>query len=119
MMRLVATLIVMLGLVGCATSPQPPQPREIVVRAEPQAALEAGVAMLASRGFVIRRADAELGDVEAVLASRPPLTVRYRLDATPAGTRIALSGRRGGQPVAPYVFDTLLVDIQARLGESP
>jgi len=115
---LVAACLV-LSLVGCATTSVPPQTRSLVVEAAPSTALEAGVAMLTARGFVIRRADADLGDVEAVLASRPTLAVRYRLEATEQGTRITLSGQRGGQPVPPYVFDALLIDVQEQLGELP
>ncbi|GAB3352198.1 MULTISPECIES: hypothetical protein [Chromohalobacter] len=115
---LVASFVV-LSVGGCATTSTPPQTRTLVVEAEPTSALEAGVAMLTARGFVIRRADVDLGDVEAVLAARPTLEVRYRIEATEQGTRITLSGQRGGQSVPPYVFDTLLIDVQERLGELP
>lgn len=115
---LVASFVV-LSVGGCATTSTPPQTRTLVVEAEPTSALEAGVAMLTAHGFVIRRADVDLGDVEAVLAARPTLEVRYRIEATEQGTRITLSGQRGGQSVPPYVFDTLLIDVQERLGELP
>lgn len=115
---LVASFVV-LSVGGCATTSTPPQTRTLVVEAEPTSALEAGVAMLTARGFVIRRADVDLGDVEAVLAARPTLEVRYRIEAAEQGTRITLSGQRGGQSVPPYVFDTLLIDVQERLGELP
>ncbi|NWO10679.1 hypothetical protein HLV40_09750 [Chromohalobacter salexigens] len=123
MSRLLGVLLVasflVLSVGGCATTSAAPQTRTLVVEAEPSTALEAGVAMLTARGFVIRRADVDLGDVEAVLAARPTLEVRYRLEAAEQGTRVTLSGRRGGQPVPPYVFDTLLIDVQERLGELP
>ncbi|MHB0776133.1 hypothetical protein [Halomonas sp. WWR20] len=112
-------LAALMALSGCAFSPTQPETRSIAVAAERDQALRAGLEMLVERGFVIRHADADLGRVDAILASRPAYEVRYDVEAENGSTRIALSGRRGGQPLAPITLDPLLNDVSARLGLAP
>ena len=113
--------VVML-LAGCATSALAPAERAIVVASPVGEALEAGITVLVERGFVIRLADAELGRVDAVRAARPGYMVYLQASAvTPAeaGTRLALSGQRGGRYIEPWRFDTLLAEIAARIEGRP
>lgn len=114
-MSRVAVLLLLATLVGCATTTAPPPERQIEVTATSDRALAAGLDVLVERGFVIQLADPELGRVDAVLASRPGYEVRYETRTTPGGTQISLSGRQGHRPIEPHRFDTLLVEIAARL----
>lgn len=113
-------MIAALLLAGCATSVPAPPERAIVVASPVDEALETGIAVLVERGFVIRLADADLGLVDAVRAARPPYVVRLEASAVEraeaeSGTRLALSGQRGGSYIEPWRFDTLLAEIAARL----
>ncbi|WP_163648176.1 hypothetical protein [Modicisalibacter sp. 'Wilcox'] len=115
MKRLLIAGVLMGLLAGCASLASPPPTRAVQVAAAPDAALSAGVAVLAERGFVIQMADAALGRVDAVLASRHGYALTLETQAADGGTRLVLSGRQGGQPVDPARFDDLLAAIRARL----
>ncbi|SDL43082.1 hypothetical protein SAMN05661010_01693 [Modicisalibacter muralis] len=108
-------LSALLLLAGCATSVPAPPERAVVVAGPVDEVLETGVEVLIERGFVIRLADAELGRVDAVRAARPGYVVRLEASAAASGTRLALSGRRGGSYIDPWRFDTLLAEIAARV----
>jgi len=121
-------LIGILSLTGCAVSPQA-QPRSIAVQATVNETLKATLAMLAERGFVIRHGDGDLGQIDAVLASRSGYEVHAQVTSggeRPTGlvmqngdTFLTLSGRRGGQPLNATELDPLFIDIQDRLGLLP
>ncbi|HET8791139.1 MAG TPA: hypothetical protein VFM75_08000 [Modicisalibacter sp.] len=117
-------LVTVALLAGCVTSPPPLPERAIIVASPVDEALETGIEVLVERGFVIRLADAELGRVDAVRAARPGYVVRLEASAakqagTESGTRLALSGRRGGSYIEPWRFDTLLAEIAARIEGRP
>lgn len=117
-------LMALLLLAGCATTSQPLPERAMVVAGPVDEVLETGIEVLVERGFVIRLADAELGRVDAVRAARPGYLVRLEVSDVKAagaesGTRLALSGRRGGRSIDPVRFDTLLAEIAARIEERP
>ncbi|OLO05154.1 hypothetical protein [Salinicola socius] len=130
-LRQVAGLSVLIGcllLSACAVSPQA-QPRSISVQATAQETLKATLSMLAERGFVIRHGDGNLGQIDAVLASRSGYEVHAQVTSggeRPAGlvmqngdTYLTLSGRRGGQPLEAVELDPLFIDVQNRLGLLP
>lgn len=118
----------MLLLTACAVSPQP-QPRSIAVQATTEETLKATLAMLAERGFVIRHGDGDLGQIDAVLASRSGYEIHAQVTSggeRPPGlvmqsgdTYLTLSGRRGGQPLDALALDPLFIDVQNRLGLLP
>ena len=115
-------LTALLLLAGCATTSQPLPERAMVVAGPVDEVLETGIEVLIERGFVIRLADAELGRVDAVRAARPGYLVRLEVSdekAAGSGTRLALSGRRGGRSIDPVRFDTLLAEIAARIQGRP
>ncbi|SHF38111.1 hypothetical protein SAMN02745148_02495 [Modicisalibacter ilicicola DSM 19980] len=111
----VRVMLLMVWLAGCASTPAAPPERQVEVDAGSEHVLRTGLDVLVERGFVIRFADAQLGRIDAVFASRPGYEVRLATSAIPAGTRLALSGRQGGQAIEPYRFDPLLVEITSRL----
>lgn len=125
---LAGLLVAMIALSGCAVS-QPAQPRSIAVQASADETLKATLSMLAERGFVIRHGDGDLGQIDAVLASRSGYEVHAQITTggeRPAGlvmqngdTYLTLSGRRGGQPLDALSLDPLFIDVQNRLGLLP
>lgn len=114
---MIISLLALLG--GCATAPMAPEPRAFVLPVERQAALAAGIELLAERGYVIRHADAELGRADAVSATWPGYRLRLDVEESPHGALISLSGQRGNQPLAPESLDPLLVELQSALGLAP
>lgn len=112
-------LLLVAWLAGCASSPVPLPERQIKLTAAPDRVLKAGLSVLVERGFVIQLADADLGRIDAVRASRPGYAVRLETQATTAGTQLTLSGRQGRQAIAPQRFDRLLEDITQRLEVGP
>ncbi|WP_043528403.1 hypothetical protein [Litchfieldella xinjiangensis] len=116
---LVLMLVMALSLSACATTPAPVETRSLAFEARPPQILEAGVAMLMERGYVVRFADVELGRVEAVSATWPGYRITLQVEPEGTASRVAFSGRRDRQPIASYHFDPLLVDLQARLGLAP
>jgi len=113
--RLIA-ILVMAAFAGCASYPDPPEARDVVVAASPRQVLVEGLAVLIERGFVIRHADLDLGRLDAMLATWPGY--RLRLDALANGegaTRLSVSGYRGRQPLAPESLDALLAELLAKL----
>lgn len=121
-------LVGLLLLTACAVSPQP-QPRSIAVQATAEETLKATLTMLAERGFVIRHGDGDLGQLDAVLASRSGYEIHAQITSggeRPPGlvmqngdTYLTLSGRRGGQPLDALALDPLFIDVQNRLGLLP
>lgn len=116
---LVLIVLALCLLSGCAFSSVQPETRSITVAASADRALEAGMAMLVDRGFVILHADADLRRVDAARASRPAYEITYRVEQQAGAARVILSGRRGGRPLEPVALDPLLNDISARLGLAP
>ncbi|WP_251977620.1 hypothetical protein [Salinicola avicenniae] len=128
--RLGAGLLVltMALFAGCAVVPED-QPRSISLTSAPDATLRATLAMLAERGFVIRHADSDLAQIDAVQASRSGYEIHAEVssgDTVPPGlvlrngdTYLTLSGRRGGQPLGAVELDPLFIDVQQRLGAVP
>ena len=112
-------VMLMVLLAGCATTSARLPERQITVEASGEQVLQAGLEVLVERGFVIRFADAELGRIDASFAARPGYEVRLSTDSISTGTRLALSGRQGGQAIEPYRFDPLLVEITSRLERDP
>lgn len=119
MKRLVALSILLLVLAatvtGCAMTRVAPSERLVVVDATPRQTLTSAINELVERGFVIRLANAELGRVDAVLASRSGYVLTLETREAAAGTRLSIHGRQGGQPLDPARFDPLVAAIQARL----
>jgi hypothetical protein len=115
-------------LTACAVTPQA-QPRSIAVQASADETLKATLAMLAERGFVIRHGDGDLGQIDAVLASRSGYEMHAQVTSggeRPPGlvlqngnTYLTLSGRRGGHPLEAVELDPLFIDVQNRLGLLP
>lgn len=108
-------LMLAASITGCATSRVAPSERLAVVDATPRQTLASAIDELVERGFVIRLADAELGRVDAVLATRSGYVLTLQAREAASGTRLAIHGRQGGQPLDPARFDPLLAAIQARL----
>lgn len=120
MTRKIFLTAIVLMLAGCATtSSPPPEPRSLIYEAPPSRVLEAGLAMLMERGYVIRHADADLGRAEAVAATWPGYRIVFEVTAEGERSRVSFSGRRGDQALLPQSLDPLLVDLQARLGLAP
>ncbi|WP_162617993.1 hypothetical protein [Salinicola halophilus] len=127
-MRLALALLAALWLGGCAVAPAP-EPRSISLNADPDATLRATLAMFAERGFVIRHADGDLRQVDAVLASRSGYQIHAEVttgDTPPPGlalrqgdTYLSLSGRQGGQPLDAVALDPLFIDVQNRMRSQP
>lgn len=122
MRRLVPVTVLLLMLAasvtGCATSRVAPGERLAVMDATPLRTLASAIDELVARGFVIRLANAELGRVDAVLATRSGYVLTLVASPATAGTRLAIQGRQGGQPLDPVRFDALLAAIQARLAST-
>ncbi len=122
---LIALLALVLGagLGGCAAAPSPAVPATRTVTVAPATVLEASLALLMERGYVIRHADAELGRLEAVIARWPGY--RVRLEAGRVGgnggeaTRLAMTAWRGGRPLPPGLVEPLLTELDGRLPMGP
>ncbi|WP_136066317.1 hypothetical protein [Modicisalibacter radicis] len=116
-LALLSTLLLMLAaaVTGCATSRVAPSERLVVVDATPRQTLASAIDELVERGFVIRLADAELGRIDAVLATRSGYVVTLETSEAASGTRLSIHGRQAGQPLDPARFDSLIAAIQARL----
>ncbi|MDW5378346.1 hypothetical protein R6258_15585 [Halomonas sp. HP20-15] len=119
-MKCLASMSILLMLLaasvtGCATSRVAPSERLAVMDATPRQTLSSAIDELVARGFVIRLANAELGRVDAVLATRSGYVLTLEASEAASGTRLAIQGRQGGQPLDPARFDALLAAIQARL----
>lgn len=114
-----AVLLLMALLTGCVSSPTPLPERQFDVAAPRTSVLSAGLEVLVERGFVIQLADAGLGRIDAVRASRPGYRVRLGAEETEAGTRLTLSGSLGRQAIAAQRFDRLLAEIAERLEVGP
>jgi hypothetical protein len=112
-------LLVLLLMTGCAASPQAPEPRELAMTAPPEQTLREVVGLLMEEGYVIRRADAEQGRVEAVLARWPGYRVEVMVTPEGQGSRTSLTATRSGRPLPPHTLDPLLAELQRRVGLAP
>lgn len=118
MMRLVAVLLVLALLAGCAT-PAPSAPaRSMPVAVSADRAVHEALALLMEQGYVITTADGSLGRIDASLARWPIYRVEVRVTDTPTGASILLQGYRGGQTLSPDVVEPLFIELQHRLGRA-
>ncbi|MFI0472290.1 hypothetical protein ACGLWX_06140 [Halomonas sp. HMF6819] len=124
-------------LAGCAT-PQPAEPRELRFNATPERTFREAVDLMVAQGYVIRHADLALGRAEASLARWPEYRLLLRVEpfgapqsaalkgtsnqtaaSQAASSQVSVSALRGATPLAPYLLDPWLVELQQRLGEAP
>ncbi|WNL38468.1 hypothetical protein RN346_14385 [Halomonas sp. PAMB 3232] len=124
-------------LAGCAT-PQPANPRELRFNATPERTFREAVDLMVAQGYVIRHADLALGRAEASLARWPEYRLLLRVEPSgaprgaagqgtsdqtassqAASSQVSVSALRGATPLAPYLLDPWLVELQQRLGEAP
>ncbi|WP_252106200.1 MULTISPECIES: hypothetical protein [unclassified Halomonas] len=124
-------------LAGCAT-PQPADPRELRFNATPERTFREAVDLMVAQGYVIRHADLALGRAEASLARWPEYRLLLRVEpfgapqsaalqgtsnqtaaSQAASSQVSVSALRGATPLAPYLLDPWLVELQQRLGEAP
>ncbi len=111
----------LLGMLGaCATTSSLPPPERIEhFNASPDQLLQATMAALAERGFVIVYGDHALGDLRASYAARPEWRVEAHVAADPRGSELQLRGWRGRSALAVGDLDRLATSIAERLGEGP
>lgn len=119
MRRVIAVVVVLVGLAGCATSSPPPVPRTLDLPTPPALTLREAAGLLMERGYVIRHGDLELGRLEAVLARSPGYRVRLEVMPDAGQTRLSATASRGGRGLPPRILDPLLTDLQSRLGLLP
>lgn len=107
-------------LAGCATTGSlPPLERLEHYRAPPEQVMQATMATLAERGFVIVYGDHALGDIRASYASRPEWRVEAHVGTDSRGSELRLRGWRGRAGLGVADFDQLATAIAERLGEGP
>lgn len=122
LLRWLSLSIVLSALVvitGCATTQQPQAPRELHYVAPMEQTFRAAVELMVAQGYVVRHADLALGRAEATLARWPEYRLQLQVSEVNSGSRVSVSARRGNQPLAPYLLDPWLVELQAKLGEAP
>ncbi|WP_457808713.1 hypothetical protein [Kushneria sp. EE4] len=114
-------LAVLLGLVtGCATTASLPPPERIEhFNASSDRVMQATMASLAERGFVIVYGDHALGDIRASYAARPEWRVEAHVVNASRGSELQLRGWRGRAALGVADFDRLATSIAERLGEGP
>ncbi|UYG00457.1 hypothetical protein [Halomonas sp. GD1P12] len=140
--KAVALVLATALLAGCAT-PQPANPRELRFNATPERTFREAVDLMVAQGYVIRHADLALGRAEASLARWPEYRLLLRVEPSgaprgaagqgtsdqtassqaassqAASSQVSVSALRGATPLAPYLLDPWLVELQQRLGEAP
>lgn len=118
MRRLALSGLLLISLVGCATTPAPQEPpREMYTQATPQAALHESLALMMERGYVITQADGNLGRIDAALGRYPGYRVEIRVTQdSGGGSRIAIQALGGGRALPSNVVEPLFIDLQSRLG---
>ncbi|MFG6665883.1 hypothetical protein ACGK9R_02100 [Halomonas sp. HNIBRBA4712] len=113
-----AVLLGLASLVGCATT-QPLDARELRFAAAPERTFREAVDLMIAQGYTIRHADLALGRAEASLARWPEYRLLLRVEPAGAASAVSVSALRGSTPLAPYLLDPWLVELQQRLGEAP
>ncbi|MFC0337996.1 hypothetical protein SAMN05421848_2635 [Kushneria avicenniae] len=116
----IMVLLLLSVLAGCATTGSLPPPERLeYYRATPEQVMQATMASLAERGFVIVYGDHALGDIRASYASRPEWRVEAHVGTAPRGSELRLKGWRGRAGLDVAEFDRLTTAIAERLGEGP
>ncbi|GHC26677.1 hypothetical protein GCM10010082_19870 [Kushneria pakistanensis] len=114
----VALLLVV--TVGCATTTSLAPPERLEhFNASSDQLMQATMASLAERGFVIVYGDHALGDIRASYAARPEWRVEAHIEDSPRGSELQLRGWRGRSALAVGDLDRLTTAIAERLGEGP
>ncbi|WP_136249027.1 hypothetical protein [Halomonas borealis] len=109
-------VLLLLWLSGCAVTPAPSVPATRTHEAGPASVLEASMALLMERGYVIRHADVALGRLEAVIARWPGYRVLLEVEAVEGESRLAMRAYRGSRPLPPRLVEPLLAELSERLG---
>ncbi|REC94638.1 hypothetical protein [Kushneria indalinina] len=114
-------MAMLLGMVtGCATTTSLPPPERLEhFDAPPERVMQATMASLAERGFVILYGDHALGELRASYAARPEWRVEAHVAAEQRGSELRLRGWRGEAALGVGEFDRLATSIAERLGEGP
>lgn len=123
-MRWVVRGLVMLlmlgGLSACATTTSLPPPERLEhFNAPPEQVMQATMATLAERGFVIVYGDRALGELRASYAARPEWRVEAHVTQDSRGSELNLRGWQGRAALGVGDFDRLVTAIAERLGEGP
>ncbi len=121
MMGLSKTLVAFLCagvLAGCAATP-PADPRELRFDATAERTFREAVDLMMAQGYVVRHADLALGRAEASLARWPEYRLLLKVEPLDRASRVSVTALRGATPLAPYLLDPWLVELQQRLGEAP
>lgn len=116
--RWVGVMLLGAWLTGCATT-SPSVPRELVYPASVDTTFRSAVELMMKQGYVIRHADLTLGRAEASLARWPEYRLQLQVSEAGSGSQVSVMAWRGNQPLAPYLLDPWLVDLQATLGLAP
>ncbi|ARS53038.1 hypothetical protein [Kushneria konosiri] len=113
-------LVLMAGMTACATTSSLPPPERLQhFNASPDQVMQATMATLAERGFVIVYGDHALGELRARYASRPEWRVEAHVAGDASGSELQLKGWQGNAALGVGDFDRLTTDIAERLGEGP
>lgn len=118
--RALFMLALMGSLAACATTSSLPPPERLQhFNAPPDQVLQATMATLAERGFVIVYGDHALGELRARYASRPEWRVEAHVIDASRGSELQLQGWQGNAALGVGDFDRLTTAIAERLGEGP
>lgn len=113
-------LLMLAGLSACATTTSLPPPERLEhFRAPPEQVMQAAMATLAERGFVIVYGDHALGELRASYAARPAWRVEAHVARDLRGSELQLKGWQGRVALGVGEFDRLATAIAERLGEGP
>ncbi|WP_456269313.1 hypothetical protein M1D97_03200 [Kushneria sp. AK178] len=118
--RGITMAVLLMMLAGCATTSSLPPPERLEhFRAPPEQVIQATMAALAERGFVIVYGDHALGDIRATYAARPEWRVEAHVDDDPRGSALRLRAWQGRAALGVGALDRLTTSIAERLGEGP
>lgn len=118
--RGLAMLLMLGGLSACATTASLPPPERLEhFKAPPEQVMQATMATLAERGFVIVYGDHALGDIRASYAARPEWRVEAHVASDSSGSELQIRGWQGRVALGVGAFDRLVTAIAERLGEGP